>query len=185
MPEVDTTIRYAAIKDFPGYMVGTDGSVWSCWHQVSKGYRSPVRWQLGDSWRQMQAVPNRQGQMKVTICPGRLTRFVHRLILEAFVGPCPPNMECRHFPDRDPANNALTNLQWGTKKQNQADRIFHGTDKRGEAHGMSRLTDNTVAEIRARYAKGGITTVQLAKKFKVGKTTIKNVIHRRTWQHVH
>jgi hypothetical protein len=61
-------------------------------------------------------------------------RYVHRLVLEAFVGPCPKGMQSRHFPDKDTSNNALTNLQWGTPKQNQDDRITHGTDGRGERH---------------------------------------------------
>ena len=46
----------------------------------------------------------------------KVTEAVHRLVLEAFVGPCPEGMCCRHFPDRDPSNNKLENLSWGTKK---------------------------------------------------------------------
>lgn len=52
---------------------------------------------------------------------------VHRLVLEAFVGPCPAGMLCRHFPDRDPYNNRLDNLQWGTPQENAADMRVHGT----------------------------------------------------------
>lgn len=52
---------------------------------------------------------------------------VHRLVLEAFVGPCPPGMLCRHFPDRSTKNNRLDNLSWGTPKQNTRDRVVHGT----------------------------------------------------------
>ncbi len=59
---------------------------------------------------------------------GKSQRFgIHRLVLLAFVGPCPDSMECRHFPDRDRSNNKLENLQWGTPKENQHDRIEHGT----------------------------------------------------------
>ena len=54
-------------------------------------------------------------------------KFVHRLVLEAFVGPCPAGMVCRHFPDRNPANNRLENLQWGTPLENEADKLVHGT----------------------------------------------------------
>lgn len=57
--------------------------------------------------------------------------LVHRLVLEAFIGPCPAGMECRHFPDRNPENNNLENLSWGTREQNQADRVFHNTSNLG------------------------------------------------------
>lgn len=38
--------------------------------------------------------------------------FIHRLVLEAFVGECPEGMKTRHL-DGDPANNRLSNLKWG------------------------------------------------------------------------
>lgn len=65
----------------------------------------------------------------VVVClsqpPARLTRKVHRLVLEAFVGPCPEGMETRHL-DGDRRHNQLTNLMWGTPLENGADRIAHG-----------------------------------------------------------
>jgi hypothetical protein len=53
-------------------------------------------------------------------------RLIHRMVLEAFVGPCPEGMECRHL-DGDRANNTLTNLCWGTHTENIRDRGRHGT----------------------------------------------------------
>lgn len=52
--------------------------------------------------------------------------LVHRLILLAFVGPCPPGMEGCHE-DGDPLNCTLANLRWDTPKANKADSIRHGT----------------------------------------------------------
>lgn len=57
---------------------------------------------------------------------GRVSRMVHRLVLEAFVGPCPPGMECCHF-DGDSTNNHLSNLRWDTHSSNQFDRVRHRT----------------------------------------------------------
>lgn len=53
-------------------------------------------------------------------------RYIHRLVLEAFVGPCPPGMECCHR-DGDIGNNSVPNLYWGTRKQNIEDMLRHGT----------------------------------------------------------
>jgi len=55
----------------------------------------------------------------------RSNRLVHRLVLEAFVGPCPPGMECCHFDD-NPSNNCLDNLRWGTRMENFDDRARNG-----------------------------------------------------------
>ena len=52
---------------------------------------------------------------------------VHRLVLEAFVGPCPEGQEARHL-DGDRLNNALENLAWGTRSENAQDRTVHGTN---------------------------------------------------------
>lgn len=70
------------------------------------------------------------GSMVVVLSrPGqRFTAKVHRLVLEAFVGPCPPGYIARHWPDRDVSNNALVNLEWNTQSQNMFDRRAHGTD---------------------------------------------------------
>lgn len=53
------------------------------------------------------------------------TVLVHRLVLEAFVGPCPEGHECCHR-DGDATNNHLDNLYWGTHVENMQDRARHG-----------------------------------------------------------
>lgn len=53
-------------------------------------------------------------------------RRVHRLVLEAFVGPCPLGQEGCHK-HGDPSNNRLENLYWGTKPENAQDQVRHGT----------------------------------------------------------
>lgn len=52
---------------------------------------------------------------------------VHRLLLAAFVGPCPDGMEACHN-DGDPANNHISNLRWDTRESNMQDKLRHGTD---------------------------------------------------------
>lgn len=50
---------------------------------------------------------------------------VHQLVLLAFVGPCPDGMETLHSDD-DPTNNHLSNLRYGTRSENQRDRVRNG-----------------------------------------------------------
>lgn len=54
-------------------------------------------------------------------------RSVHRLVLEAFVGPRPAGMEACHG-DGDPGNNRLSNLRWDTHESNMDDQRRHGTN---------------------------------------------------------
>ena len=60
----------------------------------------------------------------------RETFQVHRLVMLAFVGPCPEGMQVRHL-DGDPANNRLPNLAFGTPVENARDRDeIHGRNYR-------------------------------------------------------
>lgn len=58
-------------------------------------------------------------------------RLVHRLVLEAFKGPCPPGMEARHVQTNDTSDNRLGNLAWGTYTENELDKRAHGTSSLG------------------------------------------------------
>lgn len=77
--------------------------------------------------------PNSQGYPHVNLHPrGRwreTTRYkVHRLVLSAFVGPCPEGMEVLHYDD-DPSNNRLENLRYGTRTENIYDAFRNGNRK--------------------------------------------------------
>src|SRR4051794_9067393 len=50
---------------------------------------------------------------------------VQRLVLEAFVGPCPPGMEACHNDDVS-LDCRLQNLRWDTRQANIADRCRNG-----------------------------------------------------------
>lgn len=73
----------------------------------------------------------------------RKTHPLHCVILAAFCGPCPNEMQCRHL-DGNPANNNLENLCWGTPLENAADRDSHGTTAKGERNASASLTDEQV-----------------------------------------
>lgn len=53
-------------------------------------------------------------------------RLVHQLVMEAFVGPCPPGMLVRHL-NGHAYDNRLENLAYGTPLENAADAKRHGT----------------------------------------------------------
>lgn len=57
---------------------------------------------------------------------GPQRRYVHALVLAAFVGPRPPGMQIRHL-DGLTTNAHLSNLAYGTARENAADLRRHGT----------------------------------------------------------
>lgn len=176
-------VEYRECPGHPGYRVGSDGSVWSCWRRKGLGRWKGSRFVLGDDWHQMRPAPTKWGRRLVGLCPERTYHFVHRLVLEAFVGPCPDEMECCHN-DGNPLNNALDNLRWDTKRANQADRVKHGTHSRGERNANAKLTEADVRAIRAEHASGGASQAELSRKYGVDPALIGRIIQRRSWAHV-
>lgn len=177
MSTTNPTVEYRDIPGFPGYRVGSDGTVWSC--------RSGGRGKLSTNWKKMFLTITKHGRVRVTlkINKKKSYRHVHRLVLEAFVGSCPPGMECRHFPDRDPKNNSLSNLSWGTHLENTQDKFFHGTVIRGEDIPQAKLTEACVRSLRRRYLRG-VSLEKLSKDFQISKVNAWRVATRKTWKHI-
>lgn len=96
---------------------------------------------------------------------GTFKKFhVHRLVLEAFVGPRPPGKQCRHL-NGDSLDNRLENLAWGTNQEDCEDR------RRGPRADYY-LSAEDVAYIRARPTE---SCYKLAKELGCGKQTVQNV----------
>lgn len=112
----------------------------------------------------------------------RVNRAIHRLVLEAFVGPCPEGLCCCHN-DGNPANNTLENLRWDTYQSNSRDRLLHGTGVVGTDNPRAKMTESDVRTARAAWA-GGASAASLARVYNVGGTTMSMLLHRQTWAHV-
>jgi len=156
-------VEYREHPKYPGYRVGNDGTVWS------KRRGGPYR-QLGgsvDSWGYRQFLLRLNGES--------YTRFAHHLVLEVFVCHRPTGMECRHL-DGDKTNNRLSNLAWGTPKENAADKCKHGA-------AAQKLTPEAVKQIRA-MRQSGKTLLEIANKFGVCFQTVSDTCLRKRWKHV-
>lgn len=102
------------LRDWPGYMVGKDGSVYN-----RKGRLLSL------------IIDKRPGKTRCRVELWRNgTNFrpsVHSLILETFVGPRPKGKrEIRHL-DGNGLNNRLENIIYGTTQENTHDQVRHGT----------------------------------------------------------
>lgn len=100
--------------------------------------------------------------------------YIHRAVLQAFVGKCPHEQECRHL-DGNSQNNNLDNLKWGTRKQNAQDVIRHGRKHFGENAPFSTMSNSDAVKVRS-MAKMGLSSREIARKYSVSHTTIQKII---------
>ena len=182
-------VEYRLIPGWPGYVAGDDGSIWSCWIPGGNvlGWRN-----TGNRQRRLKEKHVRSSKRNPDAPTYRLVRLqgggrsrhvaVHRLVLETFVGQCPPGQQCRHA-DGNASNNRRSNLSWGTCLENHADKVRHGTSDKGEQNGRAKLTDSQVIEIRALRASGAKER-DLMKRFGVGRSVLQRVYHRKSWKHI-
>jgi hypothetical protein len=132
---------WKAVQGWPNYEVSDHGRVRS-WNRRSRRASEP---------RVMKPRLDGKGYARITLCHEgqQRERFIHQIVLEAFVGERPtPAHEGRHL-DGVRSNNSAANLAWSTHAENMRDQYVHGTRACRERHGSARLTAAQVAEIRA------------------------------------
>lgn len=111
-------------------------------------------------------------------------RLVHHLVAETFLGNKPPGTEIMHL-DGDKSNNTVSNLAYGTPKENNSHKRIHGTHVQGERHYRAILTEDEVREIKAALRNPYYGQLNdLAAKYGVSKLTISNIKRGQTWKHV-
>lgn len=120
-----STEEWRAIPEWEGfYEVSSFGRVRSLPRVVyrSNGYVLNLKGKI------LKTNPDTRGHHQFRLNrPGvRKIARVHRIVLEAFVGPCPEGMGALHWDD-DKDNNHLSNLRWGTPTENQYDRVRNGS----------------------------------------------------------
>lgn len=95
--------------------------------------------------------------------------FMHELVMLVFVGPKPTGMEVLHS-DGVKTNCRLSNLRYGTRKDNVADQMRLNENK-------SRLTICAVKSIREFYNQGG-NRVGAVNKFGISYQQANRIYHR-------
>ena len=158
------------VLGYSGYTVDDSGNIYS--------FRS-------GSCR-MLAQRNHKGYLHVSIkdngSPTKMHKEpVHKLVLSSFRGARPEGMVCRHL-NGNAHDNRLSNLCWGTPKENLADDIRHGTAaclRTGENAIAAKLSNDEVATIRKRYLEGETQTA-LANEFGVTQRHVSDIVNYQT-----
>ena len=122
--------------------------------------------------------PNGKGYLRVSI--GKKLMFVHRLVAEKYI-PNPENKPQVNHKDGNKLNNCVEKLEWVTKQENRNHAVDNDLQVTGERCSWAKLTEENVKEIRA---NPGYENEYWARKFKVSRGTINDVVNYRTWKHV-
>ena len=104
------------------------------------------------------------------------------LVCEAFHGPRPTGKQAAHR-NGVRTDDRADNLEWLTRRENDADKDAHGTRLIGEQSPVSILTVPQVHEIRRLRSLGG-TYQQIADRLGVTFEMVRSVIVGRSWAHL-
>jgi len=96
----------------------------------------------------------------------------------AWIGPIPDGQFVCHRCDNRRCINPA-HLYAGTVQDNVGDAVARERVANGERHGAHRLTDAQIAELRARYAAGGVTQRRLAAEYGICQQQVSLVIRRK------
>lgn len=169
---------FRPIEGFPGYCVGSNGTAWTLKKLIHTRYGNVVV--MGDTWHPLKLVLCNRHYVVGFREGGKVhTKRIHRLILEAFIGPCPPHMQGCHWDD-DPTNNRIFNLRWDTSKSNHADAFRNGRRIVGDSCSFTKYSDALIREVREEFAKGEISAEELAIRYGIPKVRVLPILLGKT-----
>lgn len=156
------------------YEVSSDANVRSIRRQNPKN----KRWMGGSL---VKPIIGSRGYYVVNLTRSGLRKqvFLHKMVLEAFLGPRPEGMQGCHN-DGNPLNCIFENLRWDTPSGNHKDKRLHGTWQVGEKANNSKFTSDVIFDIR----KNGLTAKQASEKYGMSLTHAKRVINKESWSHL-
>jgi hypothetical protein len=143
------------IKDFPKYEVSNYGRVRSYKYSKCRIMKQ-------------NKVPSGYFDIQLSMSGKIIHKLIHRLVIEAFVGECPDNMEASHI-DGNRENNHADNLIWESHVENH---------RRGCSIKLNYLK---ASWIRLLYKRGWKQHV-LAEKFGVSRENIYGIRHNLIWK---
>jgi hypothetical protein len=169
---MNTSELWKPIKEFPDYAVSNLGRV-----------RRTVPDKRSHRMKVLKPNATGNGYSTVALCKDGLVhrRLIHRLVLVAFLGPDLERTKTNHR-NGDKTDNRITNLEWCTASENELHSYYTLGKKpqRGEEHGMAKLTEDQVIQIRSMPGSHS----DIAMLFGVSGKQISNIKSRHSWRHL-
>lgn len=126
---------------------------------------------------------NTYGYNYLGLCKGGKRKFItiHRLVADTFI-PNPDNKPQVNHINGIKTDNTIDNLEWTTAKENMRHAVNSKLkiSSKGTEHGMSKLTEKEVLEIR----ESNLSQRKLAKLYAVTQPLISSIKRREIWKHI-
>ncbi len=179
-------IEWRTVPSFPDYEASSEAQIRRC---------TPLPIRNRCIMRPLPQRPSSRGYPRVALWVGRRkVRFVHSLVCEAFHGPRPTaSHEVAHW-DGDVTNAKPSNLRWATKVENEADKVRHGSTRKGKPGKPQKLTSEQVREIRAIWptlprSLGGVkikkgATMHIQEKYCISRPYLCELMRGESWGHL-
>ena len=162
-----TTEQWKQVPGHPDYEVSDLGRM--------KSYRRNPEGKL------MRAGADRQGYHQVKL--DKKCYRVHRLVAIAFLGDRTNEGLVVAHNSGDKSDNRLENLRWATAKENEADKLKHGTHNRGERKAGSKLKEIDVRIARFLRTEG-LTYQAIADKLGISEGHACEIVRGTKWSHI-
>jgi HNH endonuclease len=170
-------VIFREIRGFTGYWIGSEGSLWSFRDNSGRAKErcKPIRPAVMDSGHLKKHLTDDWGH--------RRNCYIHRLVLEAFIGPpSRESLECRHLDGR-PSNNNVVNLAWGTRRENIRDRdVIHRTTARGGSYPHVHLHPEDIVTMYD-LCEDGMLVKDIAAEFQIDPSEASKILKGVYWSH--
>jgi len=113
------------------------------------------------------------------------SRTVHGLVALAFIGPRPRKRKVVNHKNGNKLDPSITNLEYLTPRENSRHAVDTGLTValRGSAQ-ASAIVDESLIPLMFEDAANGMQRRALAKKYKIQRSTVDNILLRHSWRHV-
>lgn len=118
------------------------------------------------------------GTIKINGLPAR----AHRVAFELVRGKLTKDSLVLHDCDNPSCCNPL-HLSSGSFLDNERDKKKRGRQALGERHGKSVMSESLVTELRGLRANGW-SLGKLSIRYGIDKTTVAQIVNRKTWRHI-
>ena len=156
------------IEGYPRFFISIDGEVYST--ARNKGLKKRKYNICKDGYKRIRLVKN------------GATLRLHREVLKAFDRLPKKGEICRHL-DGNPSNNHISNLKWGTGKENAQDCIKHGRNifqkLVGQNSPVAKFSDKEISEIEECH-KEGFSYKEIMEAYSVSKAHVSYIINGKT-----
>ena len=104
------------------------------------------------------------------------------IVAKAFIPNLENKPEVNHKNGKQKWNNAVSNLEWATKSENEQHASKNLLKVHGSEHSQAKLSESDIPKIRA-LRSSGLSLRVIADRFDVCHKTILNIVKGSIWKH--